>query len=52
MQDLVRVRVADAAQDPRVGQRALERVVLARQGGPERREVRVEYLEPARIVLA
>ncbi len=31
MQDLVGVRVADAAQEPRVGQRALERVVAAAQ---------------------
>ena len=31
MQDLVRVRVADAAEEVRIGQRALERVVLAPQ---------------------
>ena len=41
VQDLVRVRVADAAEEVRIGQRALERVVLAR-------ERRVELLERRR----
>jgi hypothetical protein len=51
VQDLVRIRVADAAQDPRVCHRALERVVLTGQRRAERGEVRVEHLEAARIVL-
>ncbi|MEO5879460.1 MAG: hypothetical protein ABIR22_04790 [Candidatus Eisenbacteria bacterium] len=33
MQDFVRVGVADAGEQARVGERALERVVLAREGG-------------------
>src|SRR2546428_3515562 len=52
MQDLVGVRVADAAEDPRVGQRALERVVLPGERVAERRQVRVKYLEAARVVRA
>jgi len=51
MQDLVRVGVADAAQDAGIGQRALERVILAGQRAVERGRVGVEHLEPARIVL-
>ena len=51
VQDLVTVRVADPAQHARVGQRALDRVALARERRPERAEVGVEHLEPARIVL-
>ena len=52
MQDLVGVRVADAAEDPRVGQRALERVVLPGERVAECRQVRVKDLEAARVVLA
>ena len=37
MQDLVGVRVADAAEQMRIGQRALERVILAAQARRERR---------------
>ena len=44
MQDLVRVRVADAAEDARVGQRALQRVVLGAQARGERRDVGAERL--------
>ena len=40
MQDLVGVGVADAAEQPRVGERALERVVLAAQPRRERGERR------------
>ena len=50
MEDLVRVGVADAAEQVRVGQRALERVVLAPQRRGERRRVRVEHFEAAGIV--
>jgi hypothetical protein len=52
VQDLVGVRVANPAEDARVGQHALEGVVLGREGGPERRRVRVEHLEPAGVVSA
>ena len=52
MQDLVGVGVADAAQQPWIGQRALERVVLVLERGPERRGVGGEHVDPARIVLA
>src|SRR6185369_11747546 len=50
MQDLVAVRVADAAEEPRVGQRALERVALAHEDVAERLGIRVEHLEAAGIV--
>ena len=49
MQDLVRVGVADAAEEVRIGERALERVVLARQRVAKRVERRVERLEAAGI---
>src|SRR5206468_6009209 len=52
VQDLVGVGVADAAQQPWIGQRALERVVLVLERGPERRGVGGEHVDPARIVLA
>ena len=49
VQNLVGVRVADAAEDVRIGERALQRVVLARQALGELRQRRAEHLEPARI---
>ena len=51
MQDLVGVRVADAAQQLRIGQRALERVVALREPLRERRKVEWRDLESAAIVL-
>ena len=51
MEDLVRIGVADAAQQARIGERALERVVLAHERVAEAREVRLERFEPARIHL-
>ena len=51
MQDLVRVGVADAAEDVRIGQRALERVVLAHERRAEVLQRRAEHLDPARVVL-
>ena len=48
VQDLVRVGVADAAEQARIGQRALERVVLAREARGERLEVGVERLRARR----
>src|SRR6185503_1455294 len=52
VEDLVGVGVADAAQDARIGEGALERMTLARERGAERWEVGVEHLEPAAIELA
>src|SRR5882724_462031 len=49
MQDLVRVRVADAREDVRVGQRALERVVLAGDRAAELLRVTGEGIDPARV---
>src|SRR5436190_4136831 len=49
MQDLVRIRVADAREDVRVGQRALERVVLTGDGAAELLRVAGEGIDPARV---
>ena len=49
VQDFIRVGVADAAENVRVGQGALERVVLAREPLGERRQCRVEHFEPTGI---
>src|SRR5713101_9405344 len=49
MQDLVRVRIPDAGEDVRVGQRALERVILARDGVAEFRLGAGERLDPAGV---
>ena len=48
VQDLVGVGVADAAEEPRVGQRALERVVLAREPGRECRSPASSTSSPPR----
>ena len=50
MEDLVGVGVADAAEEMRIGQGALERVVLATEDGIELLESRREQLEPARVL--
>src|SRR5262245_884044 len=52
VEDLVGIRIADAAQEPRVGERALERVALARERSPEAGEIRLHHLDAARVVLA
>src|SRR3974390_1734881 len=46
MQNLIGIGVADTAEEPRVGKRALERVVLAAQTLRELRAARREDLEP------
>ena len=51
MQDLVGVGVADAAQDGRIGQRALERVILLAQPRAKVRQVRVQHFKPAAIMI-
>jgi hypothetical protein len=50
VQDLVGIGVADAAEQARVGERALQRVVLQGERAAERLEVDLEYLEAARIM--
>ncbi len=49
MEDLVGVRVADAAEDVRIGQRPLERMVHPREALGEHRQRRVENLEASRV---
>jgi hypothetical protein len=51
VQDLVRVGVADAAQQARIGQGSLDGVVLPGQGRAEIVQVRAQHLEAARIVV-
>lgn len=50
VQDLVRVGVADAAENAWVGQRALQRVPLAPQGRVETVEIRLEDLQATGVV--
>ncbi len=52
VQDLVRVGVADPAQDRGIGEEPLEGVVLAEQRGAETPRDRLEHLDPAGVVLA
>ena len=49
VQDLVRVGVADAAEQMRIGQRALERMVFALQALAERRQIGGGDLESAQV---
>jgi photosystem II stability/assembly factor-like uncharacterized protein len=51
VQDLVGVGVSDAAEDVRIGERALQRVVVGGQTGAECVEIRAQHFEPAAIVL-
>jgi hypothetical protein len=51
MQDLVRVCVADTAQDARVGERALQRVIALAQARAERGEIGPEHFHSAAIVV-
>ena len=50
VQDLVGVGVADAAEEMRIGEGPLQRVVLLHQRSSERREVGVERFEPAGLM--
>ena len=50
MKNFVGVRVADAAEEMWIGQRALERMVFSLQGGLKLREIRLEHFEPSSIV--
>ena len=49
MQDLVGVGVADAGEEARIGERALEGVVLAFNRAGELRQIRFEDLDAARV---
>src|SRR5215831_7571325 len=51
MEDLIGVRVSDPAEEPRVGDRPLERVILASQTRCEIRYVRVQHLEAPAVEL-
>ena len=51
VKDLVRIRVADSREQARIGQRALQRVVLATQRGLEFVERAHERLDPAALEL-
>ncbi len=51
MKDLVGVGIADPAEEVRIGQRAFERVVLARERTREAREIALERLDSAGIEL-
>src|ERR1700722_2427018 len=49
MQDLIRISVADSAQHARIGERALERVVLRGQHGAKRIEIGGKDVDPSRV---
>ncbi|SPE25976.1 hypothetical protein SBA2_270086 [Acidobacteriia bacterium SbA2] len=49
VQYLIGIRVADAAHEMRIGERALERVVLGREARRELFEAGLKHLEPARV---
>ena len=51
MQDLIRVGVADAAQDRRIGERALQRVIRCAQSLAKLGGIGAEHFEPAAIVV-
>ena len=51
MKDLVRIRIADAAEQTRIGKRALERVIVFTQRTGEPIEIDVEHVDPARVVI-
>ena len=51
MQDLVGVRVPDAAEQTRIGERSLDRVILAAKSRGEVAEVGVQHLESAAVEL-
>ena len=49
MKNLIGVGVADAAEQMRIGQRALQRVTLLLKGGCECRGIACRHFEPARV---
>ena len=50
MENLVGVRVADSAEQMRIGQRAFERVIVTTQSAPERLTIDLEHVDAAGIV--
>ena len=51
VQDLVGVGISDPGEEPRVGERSLQRMVLGRQHPGKRADVGAEHLETAAVVL-
>jgi hypothetical protein len=51
-QDLIRIGIADAREEARIGQRPLQRVVLSRQRVRERGEVALQRLDAAAVHVA
>jgi hypothetical protein len=49
VQNLVGIRIADAAEDARIGECALERVILSPQSLDEMLRIRVQHLEPVSV---
>ena len=49
MQDFVRIRIADAADEAWVGERSLERVNFGSKRRAERSEIARENIDPSRI---
>src|SRR3972149_2394868 len=49
MEDLVGVGVSDSAEEPRIGERALQRVVLSGEGAPELLEIGFEDFETSAV---
>src|SRR4029077_7061426 len=49
MQDLIRIRVADATNDPRIGESSLERTVFGRKRGSKRGEIARKNVDSARV---
>ena len=49
MQDLIRIRVADSAEQMRIGERALERMTLACQQRSKCLQIGFQYFGAARI---
>ena len=52
MKNLIGVGVADAAEQPRVGESTLHGVVLPDQSSVERLQRRVQHVEPARVMIS
>src|SRR5262245_33340872 len=48
MEDLIRVRVADATEEMRIGQSTFQRVALSRKRSCKRRHVAHHHIDPAR----
>ena len=52
MQDLIGIRIADPAEDPGVGERALQRMILSRYRSNEGFRLGLGDLQPPRILIA